>query len=234
MMPEVGEEGQQKLREARVFIMGSGGLASSSALYLAAAGIGKIGIADNDRVDLSNLNRQVLHNTARIGMAKVASAKQTLQALHPGLDVETYEQRISSSDELETVIADYDLVVDCTDNYATRFNINTACLQSRKPWVYGAVSGFDGQVMTILPNQGPCYQCLYPSAPLDSDDPIPVMGVTPGIIGLLEATEAIKCLLGIGIPLVGRMLYIDLLDMGLSEFKIKKNPKCPACGPTGS
>lgn len=230
MMPEVGTEGQKKLQAARIFIVGSGGLASSSAYYLAAAGIGKIGIADDDQVDLSNLNRQILHNTSRIGMAKVDSAQKTLQALHPALDVEALSHRLSTCEELMAAFADYDLVVDCTDNYATRYNINEACIRTRTPWIYGAISGFEGQAMTIVPGQGPCYKCLYPSAPLDTDVAVPVMGVTPGIIGIIEAAEAIKHILGVGVPLLGRMLFIDLFDMAISEFKINRNPNCPACG----
>ncbi len=230
MFPEVGLDGQKKLQKAKILIVGSGGLASSAAYYLAAAGIGKIGIADDDQVELSNLNRQILHDTSRIGMPKVDSAQKTLQSLHPALEVETYPRRLASSEELFGVLTGYDLIVDCTDNYITRFNINEACIRSGKPWIYGAVFGFEGQAMTIIPGKGPCYRCLYPSAPSDVDPVVPVMGVTPGIIGLIEATEAIKHILGVGTPLLGRMLFVDLLDMTMSEFKISRNADCPACG----
>jgi molybdopterin/thiamine biosynthesis adenylyltransferase len=230
MLPEVGLEGQKRLQKAKILIVGSGGLASSAAYYLTAAGIGKIGIADDDQVDLSNLNRQILHDASRIGMPKVASAQKTLQGLHPALEVETYPRRLASSEELFEVLTDYDLIVDCTDNYTTRFNINDACIRTGKPWIYGAVFGFEGQAMTIIPGKGPCYRCLYPSAPSDVDSVVPVMGVTPGIIGLIEATEAIKHILGVGTPLLGRMLFVDLLDMSISEFKINRNANCPACG----
>ena len=230
MLPEVGPGGQKRLEKAGIFMVGAGGLASSAAYYLAAAGVGKIGMADDDQVDVSNLNRQILHNASRVGMAKVESARKTLQALYPALEVNAHARRLASSEELVEAIRDYDLVVDCSDNFATRFNINTACIQTQKPWVYGAVHGFEGQVMTVVPGKGPCYQCLYPSGPPDTDEAVPVIGVTPGVIGIIEAAEAIKQILGIGTPLLGRMLFVDLLDMTMSEFKIRRQGNCPACG----
>lgn len=230
LLPEVGIEGQKRLQQAGVFILGSGGLASSAAYYLTAAGIGRIGIADDDSVDLSNLNRQILHNTARIGMPKVVSAQKTLERLNPATEIKTFQRRFSSPGELIAVLTDYDIVVDCTDNYAARFLINDACIQAGKPWIYGAVSGFEGQVMTILPGKGPCYRCLYPSGPVEAPSVTPVIGVAPGIIGVIEAAETIKQILGIGTPLTGRLLFVDLLEMTLSEFSIHKNRNCSACG----
>ncbi|MDX9788098.1 MAG: HesA/MoeB/ThiF family protein [Desulfobacterales bacterium] len=230
LLPEVGRKGQKKLQQAGVFILGSGGLASSAAYYLVAAGIGRIGIADDDRVDISNLNRQILHNTSCIGMLKVDSARKTLEELNPAVNIHTYPRRFTSPGELIAVLTPYDIVVDCTDNYATRFHLNDACIQTGKPWIYGAVSGFEGQVMTIMPGKGPCYRCLYPSVPAEADSVVPVIGVTPGMIGIIEATEAIKHILGIGTPLIGRMLVIDLLEMNMSEFNINRNQSCSACG----
>jgi len=229
-LPEVGLSGQERLRKAKVFIVGAGGLASSAAYYLAAAGIGKIGIADDDRVEISNLNRQILHNTSCVGKLKVDSAQETLQILYPDLDVKTHPYRFASPEELIKVLIDYDLLIDCTDNYITRYHINEACIRLVKPWVYGAVHGFEGQVMTILPGQGPCYKCLYPSMHCDTNSVIPVMGVSSGMIGIIQATEAIKNILKIGASLLGKMLFVDLLEMKFSEFTISRNSACSACG----
>ena len=229
MLPEVGRKGQRRLREAGILLIGSGGLASSAAYYLAAAGVGKIGIVDDDTVDESNLNRQILHDTSCIGMPKVSSAKQSLERLDPAIEIDTYHRRLTSSNELIDVLKGYDLVVDCSDNYPTRYIINDACIGTRKPWIYGAVSGFEGQAMTIIPGKGACYRCLYPAASPDADKVVPVIGVTPGILGLIEAAEALKYVLGKGTPLVGRLLYVDLLEMTMSEFKIMRNANCPSC-----
>lgn len=230
VLPEVGTQGQRKLADAKVFILGSGGLASTAAYYLTAAGIGKIGIADEDRVEISNLNRQILHDSSRIGMAKVDSAQKSLQALHPALQVETYPRRFISPEEIIEVLPGYDLVIDCTDSYTARFHINTACLHTGKPWIYGAVCGFEGQVMTIIPGIGACYRCLYPAVPADVEAATGVMGVCAGVVGVLQATEAIKLILEKGTPLSGRMVFVDLLEMSFSEFRITRNPSCPACG----
>jgi molybdopterin/thiamine biosynthesis adenylyltransferase len=230
LLSELGTSGQERLRKAKIFFLGSGGLASSAAYYLAAAGIGKIGIADNDRVDISNLNRQILHNTSRIGRLKVESAQETLQMLYPDLVIKTYPYRFNTSEELMEVLAEYDLLIDCTDNYVTRYLINDACIRLGKPWVYGAVFGFEGQIMTILPGESPCYRCLYPSMPENTKSTVPVMGVSPGMIGILQATEAIKNILNIGKHLLGKLLFVDLLEMRFSEFSISRNSGCIACG----
>jgi molybdopterin-synthase adenylyltransferase len=230
MLPQVGPTGQEKLNRSKVFLVGCGALASSAAYYLVAAGIGKIGIADDDRVEISNLNRQILHDTPRIGMAKVDSAYRTLKAFHPAVEMETFVRRLTSVEELIEMLADYDMVIDCTDNYPARYLINDACLQIGKPWVYGSVSGFEGQAMTIVPGKGPCYRCLYPSGTADTQSAEPVVGVSPGMIGIIQAAEVIKYILGIGTLLLGRMLFVDLLEMSVSEFTVSRNNNCPACG----
>ncbi|BBO86575.1 adenylyltransferase [Desulfosarcina ovata subsp. sediminis] len=230
LLPEVGRQGQERLAKAAVFLVGAGGLASAAAYYLVAAGVGTIGIADSDRVEISNLNRQILHDASRIGMTKVASARQCLETFHPGVTVNTIAQRLTSTQALTTVFADYDLIIDCTDNFAARYRINAAAMKSGTPWIYGAASGFEGQVMTIVPGKGPCYRCLYPSSPGDTDRVVPVMGVAPGIVGMVQAAEAIKQILGTGTLLLGRMLFVDLLDMNFSELNISRNPNCPDCG----
>ncbi|MBF0507441.1 MAG: HesA/MoeB/ThiF family protein, partial [Deltaproteobacteria bacterium] len=195
--------------------------------YLAAAGIGTLGIADDDCVEVSNLNRQILHNPHRLGMQKVFSAKQTITSFSPETQVSVYPMRISSAMDLARVLKEFDALVDCTDNFDARTLINEACILAQKPWVYGAVSGFEGQVMTIVPGIGPCYRCLYPI--LTPGPATGVIGVSPGIIGILQATEIIKYILGKGSLLVGRMLYIDLLEMDISELHIQRNPSCRYC-----
>ncbi len=232
MIPEIGEAGQRKIENAKVLLIGAGGLGSSSAFYLAAAGVGVIGIADDDTVEISNLNRQILHDPSRIDVLKATSAKQTLEKFNPSIDIVVYPSRFKTSQDLCKIINSYDLVVDCTDNYPTRFAINDACIQTGKPWIYGAVSGFEGQAMTIIPGQGPCYRCLYPSAPPAAEaDQLPgVIGVTPGIIGIVQAAEALKYILGKGDLLIGRLLFFDLFEMTISEFKVMKNPNCLSCG----
>ena len=231
LLPEIGEEGQSKINNSKVLLIGSGGLGSSSAFYLAAAGVGTIGIADDDTVETSNLNRQILHNPGRIGVLKVTSAKQTLEQFNPSINIVTHPNRYLSSHTVIEMIDGYDLIIDCSDNYPTRFAINDACIQARKPWIYGAVSGFEGQAMTIVPGRGPCYRCLYPSAPSSSSpNQLPgVIGVSPGIIGIIQAAEALKYVLDKGDLLIGRLLFVDLLEMNLSEFKIKRNPSCQSC-----
>jgi molybdopterin-synthase adenylyltransferase len=230
-LPEVGPAGQEKLGRTSVFLIGCGGLASSAAYYLVSAGIGRIGLADDDRVEISNLNRQILHTTSRIGMPKVTSAKKALNALHPAVTVQTAVCRLTSNETLMAILDGYDIVIDCTDNYASRYLINDACLQLGKPWVYGSVSGFEGQTMTIVPGRGPCYRCLYPSSPDDTGNAAASsIGVAPGIMGIIQAAEALKLMLGIGSLLVGRMLFVDLLEMNVSTFNVLKNEDCPACG----
>lgn len=230
LLPEVGLQGQKRLEEAKILLIGAGGLGSSAAYYLAAAGVGTLGLVDQDRVEMTNLNRQILHTPGRIGKLKVSSAKEALLSLNKFMNVVTYSLRITELSELTPIISEYELVVDCTDNFATRFLINDACLQVATPWIYGAVSGFEGQAMTIIPWKGPCYRCLYASAPPRSDSLAPVIGVTPGMIGIIQAAEALKYILNKGSLLIGRLLYADLLEMTLSEFKVERDAHCHACG----
>ncbi len=231
LLPEVGPIGQERLHKASVFLVGCGGLASSAAYYLVSAGIGRIGIADDDCVEISNLNRQILHTTSRIGMPKVESAQKALEALHPALTVQALACRLTSVETLMEMLDGYDIVIDCTDNYAARYLINEACIRLDKPWVYASVSGFEGQAMTIVPGRGPCYRCLYPSNPADATKSAePAIGVTPGIMGIIQSAEAIKFILGAGTLLMGRMLFVDLLEMSVSEFNVPRNEDCPACG----
>ncbi|MGV8073472.1 MAG: ThiF family adenylyltransferase [Syntrophobacteraceae bacterium] len=231
-LPEIGPEGQAKLKNAKIFLVGAGGLASTVAFYLSAAGVGTLGIADDDRIEVTNLNRQILHNPERIGMPKTSSARQTLASFNPETEVVVHQTRLGSVEDMTGIIKNFDAVVDCTDNYDARGLINECCLLAQKPWVYGAVSGFEGQVMTILPGCGPCYRCLYPAPPPEPDIPkaAGVIGITPGIIGIIQAAEIIKYILGKGSLLVGRLLYVDLLEMDFSELQIARNPSCKHCG----
>ncbi len=231
-LPEVGPDGQEKLREAKIFMVGAGGLASTAMFYLAAAGIGAIHIADDDHIEISNLNRQILHDPGRTGMRKAFSARKTIVAFSPETTVVASPMRITSASDMAQAIKEFDAVVDCTDNFEARALINEACILARKPWVYGAVSGFEGQIMTIVPGHGPCYRCLYPGLPANADDApkTGVIGVSPGIIGILQAAEIIKYILGKGRLLLGRMFYVDLLEMDFSELRIPRNPSCPHCG----
>jgi len=229
LLSEIGVEGQQRIERAKVLLIGAGGLGSSAAYYLAASGIGRIGIVDGDTVDVTNLNRQILHNPDHIGKLKVSSAKETLMKFNNALDVLIYPRRLQTREEIIEVIIEYDFIIDCTDNFLTRVFINDACIQAKKPWVYGAVYGFEGQAMTIIPGEGPCYRCLYPSPPLLTNTLIPVIGVSPGIIGAIQAAEALKYILGKGNLLVGRLLFIDLLEMHLLELKVERNLNCRSC-----
>lgn len=233
LLPEIGAEGQKKIEAAKVLLVGAGGLGSSAAYYLAAAGVGTLGIVDDDRVEMTNLNRQILHNPSRIGRLKVSSARETLISFNDSVNIAIYANRIKTHQEFAKIISDYDLAIDCTDNYATRFLINEACLQAQKPWIYGAISGFEGQTMTIIPGQGPCYRCLYVSPPPPSEILTPVVGVSPGVIGVIQAAEALKYILKTGNLLTGRLLYIDLLEMTLFEFRIQSNINCQSCGKVG-
>lgn len=229
MLNEIGERGQRRLERSKVLMVGAGGLGSSVAFYLVAAGIGTIGIADHDVVDITNLNRQILHTLDTVGTYKVASARRSIQRMDPKIQVITYPEKINSINRLARITTEYDIIIDCTDNFAARYCINDACVLTGTPMVYGAVSGLEGQAMVIMPGKGPCYRCLYPSAQ-DDGKVSGVLGVTPGLIGVIQAAETIKFLLNQGSLLVGRMIFVDLWDMAFSEFKINRNPDCAVCG----
>jgi adenylyltransferase/sulfurtransferase len=230
ILPEVGEEGQKKIKAAKVLLMGAGGLGSAASFYLVAAGVGKIGIIDSDLVELSNLNRQILHKNNRIGRPKAESARQTLGDLNPDIEVVSYQIRLTPENAFD-LIGEYDLVVDCSDNFPARFLMNDVCVRTGKPLIYGAISGFEGQAMTILPGSGPCYRCLYPQPPaFPAGQPLPVMGVLPGLIGMVQATEVLKFILGLGDLLVGRLLLYNALTVDFLKLDIKRSPLCPACG----
>src|SRR5436309_2761046 len=233
IMPEVTAEGQKRLKAARVLCIGAGGLGSPLALYLAAAGVGRLGLVDFDRVDESNLQRQILHGTASVGRPKLESAKARLADLNPGVRVDTYEQRLSSDDALD-VIRPYDVVVDGTDNFPTRYLVNDACVLLGKPNVYGSIFRFEGQASVFDARVGPCYRCLFPEPPPPGVVPncaeAGVLGVLPGVIGSIQATEAIKLLIGAGDTLVGRLLLYDALEMRFREMRLRKDPSCPICG----
>ncbi len=233
IMPEVGMEGQLKLKAGKVLTIGAGGLGSPLALYLAAAGVGRIGIVDFDVVDLTNLQRQVLHSTETVGKSKLQSAKERLEALNPEIRIDLHETRLTSENAL-SVLKDYDIVVDGTDNFPTRYLVNDACVLLGKPNVYGSIFRFEGQASVFGLADGPCYRCLYPEPPPPGLVPScaegGVLGILPGIIGVIQATETVKLLLGIGEPLVGRLLLFDALKMGFRELKLRKDPDCPICG----
>ena len=237
MMPEVGEAGQLRLMKSKVLLIGAGGLGSPAAYYLAAAGVGTIGLVDHDVVDRSNLQRQILHTDARVGMPKVASAQATLKGLNPSVKVIGHEERLSSAN-VERIFSGYDLVIDGTDNFPTRYLINDACVKLKLPNVHGAVFRFDGQVSVFWPGRagqpGPCYRCMFPEPPPPGTAPscaeAGVLGVLPGVIGLLQATEAVKLVLGVGDPLVGRILHFDALRAKFSTLRLPRNPECPCCG----
>jgi molybdopterin/thiamine biosynthesis adenylyltransferase/rhodanese-related sulfurtransferase len=233
LLPEVGEEGQQKLLGAKVLLLGAGGLGSPAALYLAAAGVGTIGIVDMDVVDASNLQRQILHNLERIGDRKVDSAKKTLTALNPDVDVVTYDVRLGADNILD-IIDGYDVIVDGTDNFPTRYLLNDASLLKNIPVVHGSIFRFEGQVTVFDPYNGPCYRCLLPEPPppelAPSCSEAGVLGVLPGIVGSIQALEAIKLILDLGEPLRGRLLAYDALEETFRNFKVRRDPSCPACG----
>ena len=237
LVPEVGEQGQIKLLDSRVLLIGAGGLGSPAAYYLAAAGVGTIGIIDADVVDDSNLQRQILHNTKRIGQYKADSARETIEALNPDVKVITHIERLDETN-VARIIADYDVILDGTDNFPTRYLLNDAALIANKPVVHGSVFRFEGQLTVFKPYEGPCYRCLYPEPPPAALAPscaeAGVLGVLPGVIGLLQATETIKLLLGIGDPLVGRMMTYDALAGEFSELRLYRDPECPACGEHGN
>ncbi len=233
IMPEVAMEGQLKLKAAKVLMVGAGGLGSPLGLYLAAAGIGRIGIVDFDVVDLTNLQRQVLHSTPAVGRPKLLSAKERLLELNPEVHVDLYETRLTSENALD-ILGGYDVVVDGTDNFPTRYLVNDACVLLGKPNVYGSIFRFEGQVSVFGMREGPCYRCLYPEPPPPGLVPScaegGVLGILPGAVGTLQATEVIKLVLGIGQPLVGRLLLFDALRMAFRELRLRKDPDCPICG----
>lgn len=233
IIPEVGEEGQQKLLNAKVLMLGAGGLGSPAAYYLAAAGVGTIGIIDSDIVDRSNLHRQILHTDERVGMSKVESAKIALSALNPDIEIIAYDTRLTSENVLE-IFEGYDVVVDGGDNFPTRYLVNDACVHLGIVNVTGSVFRFEGQVSVMKPHDGPCYRCLYPEPPpaefAPSCQEAGVLGVLPGTIGLLQATEVLKVIIGIGNPLIGRLLMYDALDEKFRELKIRRDPDCKMCG----
>jgi molybdopterin/thiamine biosynthesis adenylyltransferase/rhodanese-related sulfurtransferase len=232
LLPEVGVEGQQKLLDAKVLLLGAGGLGSPAALYLAAAGVGTLGIVDNDEVDLSNLQRQVIHNSERIGVPKVDSAEQTIRELNPDVTVNKYPVRIGP-DNIMDILPGYDVVVDGLDNFPTRYLLNDASVRLQIPVVSAAILGFEGQLSVFKPYDGPCYRCLFPVPPPAELAPScganGVLGVLPGTMGLLQATEVIKLVLGEGEPLIGRLLMYDALAATVSEVKVRRDPHCPIC-----
>jgi len=233
IMPEVGIDGQRQLKASSVLCIGAGGLGSPAAMYLAAAGVGRIGIVDFDVVDFSNLQRQLLHGTPDVGRSKLASAKDRLHALNPHVEIETYETALSSENALK-LFEPYDVILDGTDNFPTRYLVNDACVISGKPNAYGSIFRFEGQASVFATKDGPCYRCLYPEPPPPGLVPScaegGVLGVLPGIIGVIQATETIKLMLGIGEPLIGRFLIYDALKMRFRELKLQKDPECPVCG----
>ena len=236
LMPEVGPKGQRRLKAARVLCIGAGGLGSPVALYLAAAGIGKIGLVDFDDVDLSNLQRQILHGTKDIGRKKLDSARDRLHDANPNTDVELHRCRFTSQNAVD-LVSHYDIVIDGSDNFPTRYLSNDVCVWASKPNIYGSIFRFDGQSTVFAPHlSGPCYRCLFPEPPAAGSVPncaeAGVLGVLPGIIGMIQAIEAIKLILGTGEPLIGRLLHFDALKMKFREFNVRRDPQCPVCGET--
>src|SRR5712672_3700882 len=232
LLPEVGVDGQQKLLDAKVLLLGAGGLGSPAALYLAAAGVGTLGIVDDDEVDLSNLQRQVIHNTNRVGVPKVDSAEESIRALNPDVDVVKYQTRIDASNIVE-IIEGYDVIVDGVDNFPTRYLLNDASVRLKIPVVSASILGFDGQLSVFKPYEGPCYRCLFREPPPAELAPScganGVLGVLPGTMGLLQATEVVKLILGIGEPAIGRLLLYDALAATITEVKVHRDPDCPIC-----
>jgi sulfur-carrier protein adenylyltransferase/sulfurtransferase len=237
ILPEVGGLGQTKLLEAKVLLVGAGGLGSPAAFYLAAAGVGTLGIIDADVVDLSNLQRQILHTTADVGRAKTDSAKEALQSLNPDVKVMTYHELLHSSNVFD-IIHGYDVIVDGCDNFPTRYLLNDACVMANISNVHGSIFRFEGQATVFKPHEGPCYRCLYPEPPppgmVPSCQEGGVLGVLPGIIGTIQAIETIKLILGIGKTLIGRLLMYDALKMAFRELRLRRDPACPLCGENAS
>jgi len=234
IMPEVGLDGQRRLKAGKVLCIGAGGLGSPAAMYLAAAGMGTIGLVDYDVVDFSNLQRQIIHGTPDVGRSKLASAKDRLHAINPHVDIQTYETALSSENAMQ-LFEPYDVILDGTDNFPTRYLTNDACVLLGKPNAYGSIFRFEGQASVFATKNGPCYRCLYPEPPPPGLVPScaegGVLGVLPGIIGVIQATESVKLIAGIGEPLIGRFLIYDALKMKFRELKLKKDPECPVCGP---
>jgi sulfur-carrier protein adenylyltransferase/sulfurtransferase len=237
LIPEIGQKGQRKLLDGKVLLIGAGGLGSPSALYLAAGGVGTIGLVDDDAVDESNLQRQVLHTADRIGMPKTESARKTLNALNPETRIVEHRERLTANN-VERLIADYDVIVDGTDNFDTRYVLNDAALKLRKPVVHGSIYRWDGQITTFVPFAGPCYRCMYPAQPPEELAPscavAGVLGVLPGIVGMLQANEVFKLLLKVGDTLAGRLLMFDAMSTSFEEVKVWRDPQCPACGEDSS
>ena len=233
ILPEVGGSGQQKMLEARVLLLGAGGLGSPAAYYLAAAGIGNLGIVDFDQVDLSNLQRQIIHSTERIGMLKTESAKKTIQALNPDVNVTLYNEKMDSSN-IMNLIKNYDYIVDGSDNFPTRYLVNDACVMKNKTLIHGSIYRFEGQVTVFKPGDGPCYRCLYPEPPPPGMVPNcqegGVLGVLAGVIGNLQVVEVLKLILGIGKPLVGKLLIYDALNTEFRNLRLRRDVNCPICG----
>jgi len=231
-LPEVGEQGQAKLLQAKVFIVGAGGLGSPVGYYLSAAGVGTIGVADNDVVELSNLQRQIAHNTKVVGRPKVESAKTCFEALNPDVHIVPIQQRLSK-DNILGLIEGYDIIVDCSDNFPTRFLVNDACIMLKKPLVIGAISQFEGQLTVIMPGEGPCYRCLFEEPPppgvLPATQDIGLFGFLPGVIGTLQASEVIKIIIGAGEILRGELLIYHALKQSFRKVTITRNPECPVC-----
>ena len=234
VMPEVGLEGQRKLKAARVLCIGAGGLGSPLVMYLAAAGVGTLGIVDFDVVDRSNLQRQVIHATADVGRKKLDSAEETVRGINPFVEVRKFGTRLTSGNAME-IVRDFDVVADGSDNFPTRYLVNDACVLSGKPNVYASVFRFEGQASVFATKEGPCYRCLYPEPPpaglVPSCAEGGVLGILPGLLGIVQATEVVKLVLGRGTPLIGRLLLVDALAMQFRELKLRKNPGCPVCGP---
>ena len=233
IMPEVGMEGQLKLKAAKALCIGAGGLGSPLAMYLAAAGVGTIGIVDFDVVDFTNLQRQIIHSTADVGRKKLDSAAETITGINPFVNVRKFETRLSSENALE-LFRDFDIIIDGNDNFPTRYLVNDACVLTGKPNVYGSIFRFEGQASVFATKEGPCYRCLYPEPPPPGLVPScaegGVLGILPGLVGVIQATEAIKLILGSGDTLIGRLLLVDAMGMNFRQLRLKKNPDCPACG----
>ncbi|OIO36861.1 MAG: molybdenum cofactor biosynthesis protein MoeB [Candidatus Omnitrophica bacterium CG1_02_46_14] len=233
IMPEVGVEGQEKLKAAKVLLIGTGGLGSPAALYLAAAGVGTLGLVDFDKVDFSNLQRQIIHSTNSVNQPKVESAQKRLAEINPNVKVVAYNEMLTK-DNVQRILKDYEMVLDGTDNFQTRYLVNDACVFAKKPFVYGSIFRFDGQATVFYPGKGPCYRCLFAEPPPPGMVPScaegGVLGILPGVIGVIQATEIIKLILGKGEPLIGRLMLYDALKMSFREVKFRKNPNCPVCG----
>lgn len=233
IMPEVGVDGQEKLLRAKILLIGAGGLGSPLGLYLAAAGVGTLGLVDFDLVDFSNLQRQVIHGTTDVGRPKVESARDRISSINPEVKVNLYQERISRSN-IMNIVKDYDIVIDGTDNFPTRYLVNDACVFAKKPLIYGSIFRFDGQATVFKTPEGPCYRCLYPEPPPPGMVPScaegGVLGILPGIIGVMQATEAIKLILGKGEPLIGRLLLFNAMEMRFREVTLHRDPECPVCG----